>query len=198
MKLTVNFFKMSMLTILVVSMTQPISAIPKSQQKVVNLKPTSKTCEQAIDLVKQDLLRRGLFSPAQRFTEIFNPTVTTEINFISENFYDYPSQRTETISFILTDEGDGTGYSNFSNSPQLMETLSAEIIAACQKVGLVYFGYFIEGGIPVGYFTDNTVRRFTLGDWVNNCENLKPYFKTVNTSSGGTRELFKWGYYCTV
>jgi len=75
MKLVITALKQSILAILVVSMTQPVFAIPKSQQRGVNLKPTSKTCEQAIDFVKQDLLRRGNFSPALRFTEIVNPTV---------------------------------------------------------------------------------------------------------------------------
>lgn len=173
-----------------------VLAQSKSGQGVVKLSSTTKTCDRAIDFVKQDLLRRGYFSPALAFGEIVNPKVTTEVNFISENFYDYPSQRTETVVFILTDEGDGRGTSNFYNSPQLMATLSSEIISACQKVGMVRFDYFIEGGIPVGYFSDNTVRPFTLGDWAKDCEDLKPYSRNINTSSG-TRELLKWGYYCT-
>lgn len=176
---------------------------PPASRGVIQLpKSTGKTCQQAIDFVKQDLLRRGYFSPYKIPGEpgvpstgrVVNPSVSRNKNLIPESFYNYPANRTEAVVFVLTDAQAGSSILALYDSPQIMATLAAQIIAACDQVGLVKFSYWFEGGIPVGYFPDNTVRVFTVFNPGTPEEKMQPYQKTVNTPSGEERMLYQWGY----
>lgn len=174
-----------------------ILAQPKLQEGIVKLNHSSKTCPQAIEEVKKELFRKGYFSPIKIANgKIINPTVNTEPNFIQENFYDYPKERLETIVFLLTDTQKNS-VSNFYQSPKYMATLGQKVIASCKKVGIVRFSYWIEGGYPVGYFSDNTVRSFNLSKSPPECEDLRTYRKIIPTPSGDLL-LMKWGHYCTL
>lgn len=144
-------------------------------------------CNQAVESVKQDLSRRGYFSPANAFGRLRNPEVRVNNRFIVESFHNYPSARTTTVEFVLTDTNRNS-ISNLYNFPQLMTTLASQIINSCDGVGLVYFCYFIEGGVPVGYFPNNTIRPFTIFDPSTPDSRIRPHYNSRN-------KTYQWGYF---
>lgn len=185
------------LLVLLTSGLIPSTLAEQKNIQGVKLKPTDKTCQQAIDSVRQVLSDKGYFSPTRGFTnQVVVPRVYSDDSFIRENFYDYPMNRTKSIRFILTDKRQNS-ISNLFSSPQLMTILGSQIMSACDQVGLVGFSYWIEGIYPVGYFPDNTARVFTLFDPNRPRDEIRPFLKTITTPNGD-RSVFQWGYLSTL
>lgn len=191
------------LSIILVGITEPVLAAPQDRQGVVKLRNSNKTCQQAIKHVEGDLRRRGYFSPNRLSInddrgDLINPQTIREANDVKDNYYDYPPGRTDAVQFVLTDSSKNP-IDNFHASPRLMTNLAAEVISSCNKVGLVRF-YYYEESVPIGYFSNRTVREFTsprpgqslgLGD----CGEFERFQRNIETPSG-TRTLMKWGYQC--
>jgi hypothetical protein len=182
------------------SMTQPALAAPQNRQGVVKLRKSHKTCQQAIRFVEGDLRRRGYFSRRRLDnvleTIVVTPRSYTKVNAVPANYYDYPANRTDSVTFLVTDNPKNSIF-NFFASKQLIASLSAEVIGACNKVGVINFEYLIEQEVEtslVGYFADGTVRTFLTPDGGGtDCGELERFERTVNTSSG-SRTVMKWGY----
>ncbi|MGG6264770.1 hypothetical protein [Leptolyngbya sp. AN10] len=165
--------------------------------QIANAKPpgsaripdSSASCESAIASVKSSLVQRGYFIPWKSARRSITPQVVFDNNGIRNYFYDYPTERTQILTFRLS--GDGTRlYQGLMSSPQLMATMSAQIMASCDRVGLVEFAHWHEGYVPVGYFPDRTARTFT---WTDLDEN-SPHQRWIKTSNG-SRITHQWGYY---
>lgn len=187
------------ITLLVLLTSGLISGTLAGQKNIqsVKLKSTDKTCQQAIDSVRQVLSDKGYFSPTRGFTnQVVLPRVYSDDSLIRESFYNYPVNRTKSIRFILTDKPQNS-IINLFKSPQLMTILGSQIMSACDQVGLVGFSYWIEGIYPVGYFPDNTARVFTLFDHNTTEDEMRPFQKTITTPNGD-RTIFQWGYIFTL
>ena len=152
----------------------PNLAIANQKQAIVDVPPDSRlSCDEAIANVKEDLIQRGFFkgSPGGGGRP---PEVRVNTDRIQKIYYGYPPNRTETISF------DTVFAKDLFNSPKLMATLSSQIMAECDRVGIVGFNDY-EGWQPVGYFPDNTARTF-IG-------------KKFGSVFGGGNKQLQWGYY---
>ena len=148
------------------------------------------SCGDAIATVEADLARRGYFIPWDPpITSKIMPEVKIDKTAIQENYYDYPPERTETVIFKLSGDLNKL-YQGLMSSPKFMATLSAQIMAECEQVGLVEFAHWWEGYVPVGYFPDRTARTFT---WVDDHESIA-HQKKIETPNG-QRFLWQWGYY---
>lgn len=64
------------------------------------------SCEAAIASVKSSLAQRGYFIPWKVPGASINPQVEFDNNSILNSYYDYPTDRTQTVVFRLS--GDGT------------------------------------------------------------------------------------------
>lgn len=184
------------LPILLISIFSSTTFAKPNKIQTIKLTNTSQTCQQAIDSVRKILFDKGYYSPTMGFSGIVNPRVYSDDDFIRENFYNYPVSRTKSIRFILTDTPQNS-ISNLFSSPLLMTNLGSQIMSACDQVGLVGFSYWIEGIYPVGYFPDGTARLFTLFDPSTTEDEMRPFQKTI-TSSSGERRIFQWGYIYTL
>ncbi len=148
------------------------------------------SCGDAIAAVEADLARREYFIPWDPpITSKITPAVKIDKTVIQENYYDYPSERTETVIFKLSGDLNKL-YQGLMSSPKFMATLSAQIMAECDQVGLVEFAHWWEGYVPVGYFPDNTARTFT---WTDDHESIA-HQRKIETPNG-QRLLWQWGYY---
>lgn len=118
---------------------------------------TEATCDETIQAVVDDLEERGFFVPWQEPTYGRIEPVLDMTDDIVPRAYpnDYPEGRTVQVSF-----GRMANEDNLFNSPQFMTTLAAQIMAECSQVGIVSFDSWWEGGLPIGYFSDNTARPF--------------------------------------
>jgi hypothetical protein len=169
----------------------PVKA--EEKQTIVKLPPKSNlTCQQSIDKVKKDLVRRGFFVPYTAMRTKKNSEVLIDNTTIQKEFYGYPIGRTETVEFRL-------GNTDFFRSPILMSTLASQIIGDCQNIGMVYFGHWYEGGYYFGYFPDNTARSFVnlflpLEEDSRSSEQFKRNSRKVQTPDG-ERSQFQWGFY---
>jgi hypothetical protein len=186
-----NFLSKALFSTLaaIVLLPQIVSA---KQPGVAQISETSRaSCETAIASVKSSLAQGGYFIPwkiGRRIASI-KPEVVFDNNSISNTYYDYPTERTQTLVFRLS--GNGTRlYQGLMSSPQLMATLSAQIMAGCKQVGLVEFVHWHEGYVPVGYFPDNTARTFIWTD----LDRRSPNQRWIRTAEG-SRILHQWGYY---
>lgn len=156
---------------------------------IARIPQSSTRCETAIASVKSSLAQRGYFIPWNAAGRSIKPQVVFDNNGIRNSYYDYPSGRTQTVGFRLS--GDATRlYQGLMSSPQLMATFSAQIMASCDRVGLVEFSHWHEGYVPVGYFPDRTARTFTWTDLDENSPNQR-WIQTTN----GSRIQYQWGYY---
>ena len=160
---------------------------------------SSKSCADAINDVKAELTEKGFFIPWEEEMGVGLVEVTPEVNTytdqIAKAYYDYPTSRTHTVSFSLS--GDFNKVDTLLASPQLMSILSAQIMADCEQVGLVEFNHWWEGGVPVGYFPDNTARPFQPVTWGRAPGFLSEEdidIRTIETENGPTR-IYPWGYY---
>ena len=134
----------------------PNLAIANQKQAIVDVPPDSRlSCDEAIANVKEDLTQRGFFVQWRLPRGVIgNPQVKIDKNTIQNNYYGYPSDRTERVIFVLGE------ISNLYSSPKLMATLASQIMADCNNVGMVSFAYWMEGSANVGFFSDNTARTF--------------------------------------
>lgn len=172
--------------------TSLLTAHSREPPQVKLPKNSSMSCEEVINSVKIDLVGRGYFIPWKTLGpqgKLIQPQVLVDKNLIQKNYYDYPVDRSESVVFRLSGDMNKL-YSGLMSSPQLMATLSAQIMAECDQVGLVEFAHWFEGFKPVGYFPDNTARTFT---WVDPGSS-SPYERSVKTPEG-SRVVFQWGYY---
>ena len=152
---------------------------------------SGESCGSAIDEVKKDLAERGYFIP-WKGTQGNRIYPRTELNGgeIQEAYYDYPKDRTDTVTFFLA--GDSMRlYQGLMSSPVLMMTLGGRVMSACDRVGMINFLHWYEGGVPVGYFSDGTVRVF---QWTDRNGSDGQYQRRTETPEG-TRIHYKWGFY---
>ncbi len=132
---------------------------------------SNKTCQQAIDFAGRELASKGAFVPftlsttsGGRYTGgIVRPEVYRENGDFGQEYYSYPTNRAQVIGFRLSGDPDKIWFGVMS-SPQFLTTLASQIMAECPEVGMVKYHHWLEGFIPVGYFSDGTARAFT---WVN-------------------------------
>jgi hypothetical protein len=157
---------------------------------------SSSSCAEVVSAVEQDLAESGYYIPWETSLP-YKPQVFPEVNFndnrIQNDYYGYPPDRTQSVTFTLT--GDSTRiYQGIMNSPQLMTTYASQIMASCSQVGLVEFQHWWEGVVPIGYFSDGTIRRF---EWVSESgRGASPGFaqvRVIEASDGSA--LYPWGYY---
>jgi len=82
-------------------------------------------------------------------------------------------------------------YKGLLASPVYLSSLGALIIEGCPDIGLISFNHWHEGGVPVGYFPDNTARTFR---WINytDSSHTRMVFG-MNGSRVGM--MYEWGYY---
>jgi hypothetical protein len=78
-------------------------AIANQKQAIVNVPPDSRlNCDDAIANVKDDLTQRGFFVPWKSPRGgMGNPQVKIDKNTIQNDYYGYPSDRTERVIFVL-------------------------------------------------------------------------------------------------
>ncbi|WP_141712704.1 hypothetical protein A5482_014635 (plasmid) [Cyanobacterium sp. IPPAS B-1200] len=144
--------------------------------------PTSsnKTCQQSIDAVAEELRRKRAFSPIRIYEymgtayEEVHPEIIRRNDHVFKDYPEYPRNRPEAVEFKMV--GDENKIFEVMNSPQFIAILASQIMAACPRVGIIYYRYWYEGYRPVAYFSDGTARAFT---WV--------YFDDPREN--------QWGYY---
>lgn len=160
--------------------------IKKSDGLMVYLPQNNKlTCQQSIDSVKAELIKRKYFVDYKDANYgLIKPKLVINNDRIKQEYYEYPKNRTKTIVFQLS--GNFDAVSDFLRSRKLMESLTARILGSCQDFGLVEYVHWYEGYVPVGYFPDNSVRTFT---WMIDIDDSE-YSRSDN---GYTK--YQWGYY---
>lgn len=167
-----------------------VPAIANQKQATVDVPPDSRlSCDEAIANVKEDLAQRGFLRPLPSRRGEIVQTVRMDKTHIQEYYYDYPSDRTERVMFVLREVTD------LYNSPKLMATLASQIMSDCNMVGMVSFARWQEGLINVGFFADNTAKTFML-----TYDSSKPFEDQPTThrrnvrTPNGVRSQFQWGY----
>ncbi|PSB56760.1 hypothetical protein C7B77_10785 [Chamaesiphon polymorphus CCALA 037] len=182
-------------------MNIPSAVTVAREEGLVKLpKKTNASCEASINSVKNQLIKNGYFSlkpTAGLSGEVFKSNIQIDKNRIRNSYYEYPTARPELVSIHLTSDSKKV-LGTFSRSPQLMVNLGAQIIAGCDRVGMVEFSAPWEEFVrPVGYFNDNTVRTFS---WIENRDEAEirsgkyPNQRVVVTPTG-SMSMYKWGYY---
>ena len=167
----------------------------------IEIPPDSEqSCADAVGTVESELVEKGFFSPwegeiAPGKAVQVTPEIRESANDIENSYHGYPAGRTHTVNFDLS--GEVNKVYTLLTSPQLMSILSAQIMSDCPQVGLVRFNHWLEGGVPVGYFPDNTARSFIGVSWGRTPgfiseEDIE--IRTVETQNG-SRRLYPWGYY---
>lgn len=82
-------------------------------------------------------------------------------------------------------------YQGLLASPVYLSSLGALIIEGCPDIGLISFNHWHEGGVPVGYYPDNTARTFR---WINYTDSS--YTRMVFGMNGSrVGMMYEWGYY---
>jgi hypothetical protein len=147
-------------------------------------------CEVAIEGVKSDLRRRGLFVKWRNSRgKTVYPRVVRDGDFIGKYYYDFPVGRSERVTFFLTGNAPGL-HEGFLASPGLMGSLGGRVMADCPTVGMVSFYDGWESTVPVGYFPDGTVRRF---QWVE-VDPDGPH-QRWDRNAEGSKVRYEWGFY---
>ncbi|MEI6428289.1 MAG: hypothetical protein WCO45_07860 [Pseudanabaena sp. ELA607] len=187
--LKINSYQLSILLILV-GLLFPNLAIANQKQAIVNVPPDSRlSCDEAIANVKEDLTQRGFFKPYRSYVGgIKQPEARVYRDRIQVIYFDYPPNRTETVIF------DTIGAKDLFRSPKLMATLSSQVMAECDRVGIVGFSN-LESTIDIGYFPDNTARTFiNLYDpKISPRDRDETRFRKTQTPQG-ERSLIQWGF----
>ena len=155
---------------------------------------SNNTCSEAISTIEDALAEGGYYIPWETglsYQPMVYPDVQIEDDHIVKGYYDYPEDRTQSVTFRLTGDS-GRLYKGIMNSPQLLTSYTSQIMTACQQVGLVNFQHWWEGVVPMGYFSDGSIRQF---QWVNfdpirGSAPDAPPVRTINN-----RSLYPWGYY---
>ena len=150
--------------------------------------PTSsnRTCQQAVDSVGRELASKGAFvpfHPGGSWPRV-EPTVSIENGNFSQDHRGYPANRPQKVEFILS--GDDNSLWNVMGSPQFLTILASQIMAACPQVGMVNYQHWWKDSVPVGYFSDGTVRPFTWVDFDD---------PRLGWRDHQGRLIGRWGYY---
>lgn len=158
------------------------------------LKGTTSTCAQAQSSVQEELRARGFFSPFRansgtRMARTVYPTMTLDSTSIEKYYYGAPQGRPQQLDINLSGDSDKL-YQGLLSSPVYLSSLGARVMEACPDIGLVSFNHWHEGGVPVGFFPDNTARTFR---WVDLTEG--PHTRTVSGEDGMNLMQYEWGYY---
>ena len=158
------------------------------------LKSTTSTCAQAQSTVQEELRKRGFFSPFRanagtRMARTVYPTVTLDSTSIGKYYYGAPPGRPQQLDINLSGDSDKL-YQGLLSSPVYLSSLGARIMEACPDIGLVSFNHWHEGGVPVGFFPDDTARTFR---WVDLTEG--PHTRTLPGEDGTNIMQYEWGYY---
>jgi hypothetical protein len=158
------------------------------------LKSTTSTCAQAQSTVQEELRKRGFFSPFRanagtRMARTVYPTVTLDSTSIGKYYYGAPSGRPQQLDINLSGDSDKL-YQGLLSSPVYLSSLGARIMEACPDIGIVSFNHWHEGGVPVGFFPDDTARTFR---WVDLTEG--PHTRTLPMEDGTNIMQYEWGYY---
>ena len=158
------------------------------------LKSTTSTCAQAQSSVQKELRARGIFSPfmanaGSRMARTVYPTMTLDSTSIGKYYYGTPPGRQQQLDINLSGDSDKL-YQGLLSSPVYLSSLGARIMEACPDIGLVSFNHWHEGGVPVGFFPDDTARTFR---WVDLTEG--PHTRTVSGEDGINVMQYEWGYY---
>jgi hypothetical protein len=128
---------------------------------------SNRTCQQEIDSVGIELASKGAFVPFNRpgFPGFrVQPEVFIENGNFSQNYSNYPTNRSQMVKFKLSGDPDRI-WLGVMSSPQFLTTLASQIMAACPQVGMVDYRHWWEGHVPVGYFSDGTSQAFTWVDY---------------------------------
>lgn len=158
------------------------------------LKDPTSTCAQAQSSVQKELRAKGFFSPFRansgtRMARTVYPTMTLDSTSIEKYYYGAPQGRSQQLDINLSGDSDKL-YQGLLSSPVYLSSLGARIMEACPDIGLVSFNHWHEGGVPVGFFPDNTARTF---QWVDLGEG--PHTRTVSGEGGMNVMQYEWGYY---
>ncbi len=149
-------------------------------------------CDAAIEGVKKDLARRGLFIKWRNARgKTMYPRIDRDGDFIGKYYYDAPADRSERVMFSLTGVAPGL-HQGLLASPVLMAKLGSQVMADCPTVGMVSFYDGWESSVPVGYFPDGTVKRFK---WVE-MDPDNPH-QRWNLKAKGSKVKYEWGFYYT-
>lgn len=156
--------------------------IADRKQAIVDVPTKSRlTCEEAIANVKEDLTQRGFFKPYRYGSQpLLQPQVRFKNDTIQRAYSGYPPNRFDEVSF------DTVGAKDLSNSPKLMATLAAQIMANCDRIGIVTFNLGFQDWQPIGYFQGNTARTFIEGAEPKRIRRVDGTFETIP---------LQWGYY---
>jgi hypothetical protein len=193
--------KVVVFIITTIALTTPSVVTFAREEGIVKLpKRSSMSCESSIDSVKSYLIKNGYFSlkPTTGLSgQVLQSKIQIDKNRIRNTYYDYPVDRTELVSIYLAGDGNKI-LGTLGKSPRLMASLGAQIMAGCDRVGMVEFSAPWEEFVrPVGYFADNTVRTFS---WLENRDETEirsgkyPNQRVVVTPTG-SMSIYKWGYY---
>ena len=162
--------------------TLPTIVHSKEPKSVRIPQKSNLSCDGAIEAVKQDLKKRGVFSESKVDRRAIKPRVVWGAEPISNFYYGYPSNRLKSVMII------GLSTEN-RRSPLPFTAMGARIMAACNQVGLVNFTHRLEGVDPVGYFPDRAARLF------KRVEGMSSEHQRVEMGNGSERTVFEWGYY---
>jgi hypothetical protein len=178
----------------------PATTVGAKESVVALPQKSSMSCDGSLKSVKAYLVKNGYFSlksTTRRSGEVLKSKIEIDKNRIRNNYYDYPVDRTELVSIHLAGNANKV-LGTLMRSPRLMTNLGAQIISACDRVGMVEFSAPWEESLkPVGYFPDRTVRTFS---WVESRDEHEiktskyPHQKIVVTPKGSI-SIYKWGYY---
>ena len=173
-----------LIPVILVSLAATLPTIVHSKEpEIVRIPQKSNlSCDGAIEAVKQDLKKRGIFSESKLDRRAIKPRVVWGAEPISNFYYGYPSNRLKSVMII------GLSTEN-RRSPIPFTAMGAQIMAACDQVGLVDFNHKWEGVDPVGYFPDRTARLF------KRVEGRSDEHQRIEMGNGSERTVFEWGYY---
>ena len=181
-----------------ISANDTTAAVPTPPTTAQSPSSSATNCTEAISGVEDALAEGGYYVPWDTglpYRPRVTPAVFLKDDLISSSFYGYPPERLQSVTFRLT--GDSTRlYNGIMNSPQLLTSYTSQIMDACTQVGLVQFQHWWEGVVPVGYFSDGSIRQFEWID-IEPAEDSAPSGLRVRTvqTSDGPRALYPWGYY---
>ena len=166
--------------------TLPMIVHSKEREIVRIPQKSNLSCDGAIEAVKQDLKGRGYFSEGKVGERIIRSKFTQDSEHISTYYFNYPKNRTTRIVFSLSPR---SGRSPEMVAPIPIASLSAKIMSACDRVGIVDFSHWEVGSMPVGFFPNRTARAF---EWV---DLFGAHQRSVRLPGGSRQNLFEWGYF---
>ena len=109
-----------------------LTIVHSKEPEIVRISQKSTlSCDGAIEVVRQDLKKRGAFSEWKIGRQIIRPRVAWNVEPISKPYYGYPSNRLKTVTIGPLPEN--------GSSPLPITVMGSRIMAACNQVGMVDF-----------------------------------------------------------